>query len=133
AGAAPVQNIGAYGQEVSESLVSLEAYDIKTDQFVTLQNTDCNFSYRSSIFRTSAVGRYIITSITLKLSKNAPQPPFYTAVQNYFDTKVITFYTPQIIRDAVIDIRSEKLPNPAERPNTGSFFKNAIVEDWQLT
>ena len=133
AGAAPVQNIGAYGQEVSETLVSLEAYDMKADQLVSLQNADCNFSYRSSIFRTSAVGRYFITSITLRLSKNAPQPPFYKAVQDYFDANGITFYTPQIIRDTVIAIRSEKLPNPAERPNTGSFFKNAIVEDWQLT
>ena len=133
AGASPVQNIGAYGQEVSEALVSLEAYDIKADQLVTLQNTDCNFSYRSSIFRTNAIGRYIITSITLRLSKNAPQPPFYKAVQDYFDTKGITFFTPQTIRDAVITIRSEKLPDPAQRPNAGSFFKNAIVEDWQLT
>lgn len=132
AGAAPVQNVGAYGQEISETLVSLEAYDITTDQFITLQNADCNFSYRNSIFRSTAMGRYIITSITLRLSKNAPQPPFYKAVQEYLDTHGITFFTPQTIRDAVIAIRTDKLPNPAERPNTGSFFKNAIVEEWQL-
>lgn len=133
AGAAPVQNIGAYGQEVSETLISLEAYDTVADQHITLQNADCNFSYRNSIFRSTATGRYIITSITLRLSKNAPQPPFYKAVQDYFDTNGITFFTPQIIRDAVIAIRSEKLPDPSEKPNAGSFFKNAIVEDWQLT
>lgn len=132
AGAAPVQNIGAYGQEVSETLVSLEAYDITADQLVTLQNLDCNFSYRNSIFRSTAAGRYVITSITLRLSKDAPQPPFYQAVQDYFDANGTTFFTPQTIRDAVTAIRSEKLPNPAERPNVGSFFKNAIVEDWQL-
>lgn len=133
AGAAPVQNIGAYGQEISETLVSLEAYDIKSDQLVTLQNIDCNFSYRNSIFRSTAVGRYVITSITLQLSKNAPQPPFYQAVQDYLDSNGITFYTPQIIRDAVSSIRKDKLPDPAEKPNAGSFFKNAIIEDWQLT
>lgn len=133
AGAAPVQNIGAYGQEIAETLVSLEAYDIQTDQHVTLENMDCNFSYRNSIFRSSAIGRYVITSITLQLSKNAPRQPFYKAVQDYFDANSITFFTPGVIRDAVVKIRADKLPNPAERPNVGSFFKNAVVEDWQLT
>lgn len=132
AGAAPVQNIGAYGQEISETLVSLEAYDIKADQYVVLQNADCNFSYRNSIFRDTAAGRYVITSITLRLSKNAPKPPFYQAVQDYFDANGATFFTSQIVRDAVIAIRKDKLPDPKEKPNVGSFFKNAIVEDWQL-
>lgn len=132
AGAAPVQNIGAYGQEVAETLVSLEAYDISSGRQVTLQNADCNFSYRNSIFRSTATGRYVITSITLRLSKNAPKPPFYKAVEEYFTANGITFFTPQSIRDAVIAIRRDKLPDPAERPNTGSFFKNAIIEDWQL-
>ncbi len=133
AGAAPVQNIGAYGQEIAETLVSVEAYDIKSNQYVALQNADCNFSYRNSIFRSTAIGRYVITSITIRLSKNTPQPPFYQAVQEYFDTNGVTFYTPQTIRDAVIAIRKDKLPDPAKQPNTGSFFKNAIIEDWQLT
>lgn len=130
AGAAPVQNVGAYGQEVADTLVSLEAYDTTTSQMVTLQNSDCEFSYRNSIFRGSHQGRYIITSITLKLSKSLPAPPFYEALQNYLDQNAITLYTHQSIRDAVIAIRAEKLPNPAERPNTGSFFKNAIIEKW---
>jgi UDP-N-acetylmuramate dehydrogenase len=132
AGAAPVQNIGAYGQEISETLVSLEAYDITANQYITLQNEDCNFSYRNSIFRDTAKGRYFITSITIRLYKSSPQPPFYDALQNYLDNAGITFFTPDVIRKAVIDIRKEKLPDPAERPNVGSFFKNAIVEDWQL-
>lgn len=132
AGAAPVQNIGAYGQEISETLVSLEAYDISGGQHVVLENADCNFSYRNSIFRDSATGRYVITSVTLQLSKYAPQPPFYQAVQEYFDTHGVTFFTPQIVRDAVMNIRKEKLPDPKERPNTGSFFKNAVIEEWQL-
>lgn len=133
AGAAPVQNVGAYGQEIADSLISLEAYDIQTDTFVTMSASDCGFSYRHSIFRGEAAGRYVITSITLQLSKNAPQPPFYAAIQTYFDEHGITLYTPQVIRDTVTAIRKDKLPDPAQLPNTGSFFKNAIVEDWQLT
>ncbi len=132
-GAAPVQNVGAYGQEIAETLLSLEAYDIINDTFVTLQNEDCGFSYRHSIFRGEAAGRYVILNITLRLYKAAPQPPFYAAIQEYFDANEITIYTPQIIRDTVIQIRKEKLPDPSEKPNAGSFFKNAIIEDWQLS
>lgn len=132
AGAAPVQNVGAYGQEIADSLVSLEAYDRQTDRFIILESADCGFSYRNSIFRSSEAGRYVILSITLQLSKTAPSPPFYAAVQNYLEEHNITLYTPQIIRDAVIEIRKNKLPDPEVTPNTGSFFKNAIVEDWQL-
>lgn len=132
AGAAPVQNIGAYGQEVSETLVSLEAYDMQNDTIVTLSNEDCGFSYRHSIFRGDQAGRYVILTITLKLYKTAPQPPFYKAVQDYMDAHSITIYTPQVIRDCVTAIRTDKLPDPKLQPNTGSFFKNAIVEDWQL-
>lgn len=133
AGAAPVQNIGAYGQEIADVLLSLEAYDSQTDQLVQLSASDCGFSYRHSIFRGDAMGRYVITSITLQLYKSAPQPPFYAGLQAYFDTNNITLFTPQVIRDAVIAIRADKLPDPTVTPNTGSFFKNAIVEDWQLT
>lgn len=133
AGAAPVQNVGAYGQEIADTLISLEAYDMQNDSFVVLQNTECGFSYRHSIFRGEAAGRYVITAINLRLYKATPQPPFYAAIQEYLDTNSITVFTPQIIRDAVIQIRSNKLPDPSVTPNTGSFFKNAIVEDWQLT
>jgi UDP-N-acetylmuramate dehydrogenase len=133
AGAAPVQNIGAYGQEVAETLVSLEAYDIQDGQHVTLTNEQCGFSYRHSIFRGEFAGRYIITSITLRLYKAAPQPPFYKAVQDYLDTNNVTLYTAKALRDAVMAIRKDKLPDPKERPNNGSFFKNAIIEDWQLS
>lgn len=133
AGAAPVQNIGAYGQEVAETLTSLEAYDTQSRAVVTLSNEQCGFSYRHSIFRGDEAGRYVILTITMKLFKAVPQPPFYKAVQEYLDAHNITLYTPQTIRDAVIAIRTEKLPDPALLPNTGSFFKNAIVEEWQLT
>jgi len=133
AGASPVQNVGAYGQETADTLVSVEAYDSQTDAMVVLENDECGFAYRDSIFRGREKGRYVITSITLKLSKSLRQPPFYDALQKYFDTHNITFFTQQTVRDAVIAIRTEKLPDPKIRPNTGSFFKNAIIEDWQLT
>lgn len=132
AGAGPVQNIGAYGQEIADTLVSVEAYDTTTDAIVELTNEQCGFSYRHSIFRGEQKGRYIICSITLKLSKSLPTPPFYEAVQSYFDTQNITIYTQGAVRDAVIAIRRDKLPDPEQRPNAGSFFKNAIIEDWQL-
>jgi len=131
-GGAPVQNIGAYGQEVAETLASVEAYDTTTSQIVILDNTACGFAYRHSIFRGEAKGRYIITSVTLRLSKNQPQPPFYEALQTYFDEHKITLFTQQSVRAAVMAIRADKLPNPAVKPNAGSFFKNAIVEGWQL-
>jgi len=132
AGAAPVQNVGAYGQEIADTFVSLEAYDIENNTFVTLSASDCGFSYRNSIFRSSAAGRYVIVTITLKLYKAAPTPPFYAALQKYFDEHAITLYTTQVIRDAVIAIRKDKLPDPSVVANTGSFFKNAIIEKWQL-
>lgn len=132
AGAGPVQNIGAYGQEISETLVSLEAYDSTSDTIVTLQNEDCGFAYRHSIFRGDQKGRYVITSLTLKLSKSIPQPPFYETLQTYFDQHNIKIFTQQAVRDAVIAIRADKLPDPTLKPNTGSFFKNAIAEGWQV-
>ncbi len=129
-GAAPVQNVGAYGQEIADVFISLEAYDTHNDAFVTLDWDSCHFSYRDSIFRSEAKGHYGITSVTIKLSKAAPAPPFYAALQKYLDLHNITDYTPQIIREAVTAIRASKLPDPKVLPNSGSFFKNAVVENW---
>lgn len=131
AGAAPVQNIGAYGQEISDTLVELEAYDSHTDTVVTLSADDCQMTYRNSIFRGAAMGRFCILSITLRLFHTMPKPPFYAALQQYLDDEGITIYTPEVIRVAVMTIRNDKLPNPDEKPNAGSFFKNALIEQWQ--
>ena len=130
AGAAPVQNIGAYGQEVADVLVELEAYDSHLDTIVTMTVDMCGLSYRHSIFRGEAWGRYCITSITLKLYHILPQPPFYAALQTYLDEHHVTTYTPETIRQAVMAIRQNKLPDPRERPNAGSFFKNAVIQEW---
>ncbi|MDN5835699.1 MAG: UDP-N-acetylmuramate dehydrogenase [bacterium] len=133
AGAAPVQNIGAYGQEIADTLIYVEVYDTVSDTFVRLENKDCGFSYRHSIFRGDQAGRYVITAICFTLFKSAPTPPFYRAIEEYFETNNITVFTPQVIRDTVIKIRTNKLPDPTKLPNAGSFFKNAIIEPWQLT
>lgn len=132
-GATPVQNVGAYGQEIADTLVELEAYDTVTDTYVTLQSADCGFSYRDSIFKNPARRHHIIASVTLQLDRTNPAPPFYERLQKYLDEKTITYYTPSIIRDAVIAIRSDNLPDPAVYPNTGSFFKNPIIERWLYT
>ena len=130
-GASPVQNIGAYGQEVSETIHAVEAYDIQEDKSVTLQNVDCEFSYRSSIFREGSTGRFFITHVHFTLSKNPPKPPFYKAIDDFFTEHNVTIFTPSEIRRAVAAIRANKLPDPNVLPNTGSFFKNAIIDDWQ--
>lgn len=132
AGAAPVQNVGAYGQEVADTLISLEAYDSKTDTIVTISADECDFSYRNSIFRGKEKGRYCILNITLRLNKAEPKPPYYASLQRYIDENDIREVNLSVIRVAVLNIRSEKLPDPAELPSAGSFFKNALVEKWKL-
>ena len=128
AGATPVQNVGAYGQEISKVLVEVEAYDTKAKKTVSISGADCGFGYRSSRFKSSDKGRFIILSITLKLKKDAPTPPFYESLQQYLDANNIKEYTPQTIRDAVVVIRAEKLPDPSLVANNGSFFTNPVVD-----
>ena len=132
AGATPVQNVGAYGQEIAQTLVSIEAYDSQLKQFVTIPNMDCGFGYRTSRFKTGDRGRFYITAITLHLRRANPEPPFYKALQAYLDEHGITSPTPQIVREAVIDIRSNKLPDPAKVANNGSFFANPIISEAQF-
>jgi UDP-N-acetylmuramate dehydrogenase len=129
AGATPVQNVGAYGQEIADTLVSIEAYDRQQKTFVTLPSADCAFGYRTSRFKTTDRGRFLITGITLHLLHANPQPPFYGAVQAYFQQHNITNPTPQVLRDAVIAIRQQKLPDPALVANNGSFFANPIIDE----
>lgn len=129
-GATPIQNVGAYGQEISQTLVSVEAYDTKLKDFVTIPGTECGFSYRNSRFKTGHDrGRFYITAITLKLRKGNPEPPFYGVLEAYLKEHGVTEYTPAVIRDAVIAIRTSKLPDPAVIRNTGSFFANPVVDE----
>lgn len=128
-GGTPVQNVGAYGQEISNVLVEVEAYDSQTDKFVIIPSEQCGFGYRTSRFKTNDKRRFFITAVSVKLTKQHLQPPFYTTLQQYFDDRNIREYSPAIVRQAVIDIRTSKLPDPNEKANNGSFFSNPIVSD----
>lgn len=132
AGGTPVQNVGAYGQELSSTLVSVEALDTSTGQVLNIPGADCAFGYRTSRFKSNDRGRFFITALTLHLTKGNPQPPFYGAVQNYLSANQITAVTPPVLRDAVIAIRSAKLPDPAKVANTGSFFANPLIDEFVL-
>ncbi|MBR2802983.1 UDP-N-acetylmuramate dehydrogenase [Candidatus Saccharibacteria bacterium] len=130
AAAAPVQNIGAYGQDISQVFVSAEVYDTTTKSFKTLQKSDLNFGYRKSILNSTARGRYFVLSITLRLSKGQMSRPFYNSIEAYIEENHSTDFSPQDIREIVSTIRAAKLPDPAEQPSSGSFFKNVYL-DWQ--
>ncbi|HSX52940.1 MAG TPA: UDP-N-acetylmuramate dehydrogenase [Patescibacteria group bacterium] len=126
-GATPVQNVGAYGQEISNTLVSVEAYDRQAKQLATIASADCKFGYRTSRFKTVDKEQFLITTITLHLRRGNPLPPFYDSVQTYFDSHQISQPTPAQLREAVIAIRTAKLPDPAQVANNGSFFTNPII------
>jgi len=127
AGATPIQNVGAYGKEISDVLTTVQAYDKQTKQFVTIPASDCDFGYRTSRFKTTDKNRYFISSVGFMLTRSNPEPPFYATLQTYLTEHKITTYTPQIIRDAVIAVRQSKLPDPQTVANNGSFFANPII------
>jgi UDP-N-acetylmuramate dehydrogenase len=129
AGATPIQNVGAYGQEISQTLVSVEAYDLHDRQLLNIPNEKCELGYRTSRFKNTDRDRFFITAITLHLMSINPKPPFYAALQYYLDEHNIHEYTPSTIRNAVMDIRRSKLPDPAVVANSGSFFANPVVGD----
>lgn len=132
AGATPIQNVGAYGQEISHVLTTVEAYDIHERKLVTIPAADCQFGYRTSRFKTSDRNRFLISAITLHLTNQHLQPPFYESLQTYLQAKNITDYSPLSIRNAVIAIRSGKLPDPSQIANNGSFFANPVIPHSQV-
>lgn len=132
AGATPIQNVGGYGQEISQTLTTVEAFDTQVGDFVVVPGSECGFSYRNSRFKGEDRGRFFITGLTLHLRKGNPSPPFYSSVQAYLEEHGVKEYTPVVIREAVIAIRTSKLPDPALVHNTGSFFANPIIAESQL-
>lgn len=126
-GAAPVQNIGAYGQELADTFVSLQAFDRETETVKEFTREECDFGYRRSIFNTSKRGQYFIMSVTLRLHKGEMVGQLYNSLQTYLDDNGITARDPQTIRQAVTAIRADKLPDPATTPSAGSFFKNVYL------
>lgn len=127
-GGTPIQNVGAYGSEIKDVLVSVEAYNIEKNEIVNISNQECKFGYRDSIFKNEWKGRFVITHIIIKLKKDDPSIPDYKGVHEYFKNKNIEKPNLKQIRDAIIEIRWSKLPKPNVLPNCGSFFENPIIE-----
>lgn len=128
-GAAPVQNIGAYGQEIADTLESIEVLDLATKTLKTLKKEDLGFSYRKSLLNTTARGRYFVISVTLLLKKGQMSKPFYNSIETYAADKGLTDFSPMGIREIVSAIRADKLPDPKFKASAGSFFKNVYLSE----
>ncbi|RLD62638.1 MAG: UDP-N-acetylenolpyruvoylglucosamine reductase [Bacteroidetes bacterium] len=125
-GASPVQNIGAYGVEAKDVIEEVEAVNIETQKIEKFKNKDCKFEYRNSVFKNELKGKYIVTYVTYKLSKKPVLNTSYGKIQEELkNCKNINITS---IRDAIINIRNRKLPDPEKIGNAGSFFKNPIVD-----
>lgn len=128
-GAAPVQNIGAYGVEAKDSIISVEVFDPKTGKADILANTDCAFGYRDSIFKHEEGKHFIITRVTFRLRKDVPLKTDYKDVAAYFAEKTISAPTLRELRDAIVAIRTKKLPDISQLGTAGSFFKNPVISE----
>ena len=126
-GAAPMQNIGAYGAEIKDTFESLEALNLQTLELEVFDAKACAFGYRESFFKRAGKGQYLISSVTFKLSKKPSIKTSYGAIQDVLASKGITQPSIREVADAVIEIRQSKLPDPKEIGNSGSFFKNPTV------
>lgn len=124
-GAAPVQNIGAYGTEVKDVITQVNTIEITSGQIKTFDTFDCRFGYRNSIFKETR--KYIITSVVFRLNKSFIYQEKYVDLKN--ELKDISSPSLQQVRDAIINIRRRKLPDHIEIPNAGSFFKNPIINN----
>ena len=126
-GAAPVQNIGAYGVELKDVFDSLEAYEIKSGKIKLFNKEQCQFDYRNSFFKGRGKDQFVITSVTFKLSTQPRFDVSYGGIQRWLDEKGLELNIHNI-SESVIHIRQTKLPDPVKIGNAGSFFKNPIIE-----
>lgn len=131
-GAAPIQNIGAYGVEIKDRMHSLQALDLHTGQVITLNVDDCQFGYRDSLFKQQGKSRYIILSVSFKLYRQRELKLDYGDVAAELQQQGINQPTSLDVAHAVMAIRQRKLPDPALIGNAGSFFKNPLVSPEQL-
>lgn len=127
-GAAPIQNIGAYGVEVKDVITQVRTLDTQTLEIVNFSNAECKFGYRESVFKNIYKDRYIVLSVTFRLSTDPKINSSYGAIDEVLKSKGITNPSIKDISEAVIAIRSSKLPDPKVIGNAGSFFKNPEVE-----
>src|SRR5450432_2558350 len=127
-GAAPIQNIGAYGVELKDVFYELEAYDRKEKKVYAFGVNDCQFAYRDSIFKSAGKGRYVILNVTFVLHKNPVLSTHYGAIREELKKMGVQNPTIRDVSEAVIKIRQSKLPDPAVIGNAGSFFKNPVVD-----
>lgn len=128
-GASPIQNIGAYGVEMKDTFYSLEAVDLPDAGVKTFTRDECRFAYRDSIFKNEARNRYLIASVSFRLSKNPVLNTSYGAIDQELTAMGITKPDIRDVSRAVINIRRSKLPDPAEFGNAGSFFKNPEIDE----
>ena len=130
-GALPIQNVGAYGQEIVDILKSVKVFEIETEEIKTLSKEECQLSYRDSIFKRDKKDKYFVISINLELSKDRPEDPKYETLRQELKRKNIgkENLTAKDITEAVVEIRSRKLPDPEEIPSAGSFFKNVKITE----
>ncbi len=131
-GAAPVQNIGAYGQEVASSIVKIHVLDMEKNELIEFDPKDCNFSYRRSIFNSEKRGKYYIYEVDFVLKKGEIEGELYNSLQRYLDENNITSRNPKILADSVRKVRDSKLPDPKEIASSGSFFKNVYVDESEI-
>ena len=131
-GAAPVQNIGAYGAELRDVFVELEAFMVETGEVQTLSKKECKFSYRESIFKQGLKDKAVILNVTLGLQKNQTPQFGYKALLDYLESRGIQKPDMQQVCEAVVAVRESKLPNPAKIGNNGSFFKNPVISVFQF-
>lgn len=131
-GTAPMQNIGAYGVEIKETFIELEALEISSGKIIKFNNSDCEFGYRESVFKNKMKNQYIILNITLELKKNPVLNINYGDVKAILESQNIKNPAIKEVSNAIISIRQSKLPDPKKIGNSGSFFKNPIVSLNQL-
>ena len=131
-GAAPMQNIGAYGVEIKDVFEELQAVEIATGQVKTFDSTACAFGYRESVFKHTLKNQYIITSVTFRLQKTPAFRVTYGDIQKTLEAMHIQELSLRAISEAVIHIRQSKLPDPAQIGNAGSFFKNPEISKSQF-
>lgn len=127
-GAAPIQNIGAYGVELSTVLESVTAWDWLSTRWVTLDRDACRLGYRDSLFKSVEPERYLVTSVRLALSRNFEPQVGYAGLEQELGQRIANGLTARDVANAVIRLRQRKLPDPAEHGNAGSFFKNPVLD-----